>query len=68
MRVAEIFEGKKQDQARAEAEKKAEHTRAIGVILNNYKNGHMHYALAMKQLCAHDLTVQQAKSRLHTLE
>jgi hypothetical protein len=33
-------------------------------IITSYRNGQVHYVLALKQLCHLGLSVQQAKSRL----
>lgn len=66
MKLAEIVEGKLQDQARAEAAEMARHNAGIETIIDSYRNGHIHLALALKQLCHHKLTLQQAKSRLIT--
>lgn len=64
MKLSEIVEGKLQDQARAEAAQLAKDNAAVEIIVTNYRNGGMHLTLALKQLCAHNLSLQQAKSRL----
>lgn len=65
MKIREIIEGSKQDEARAEAQEMARHSAAaIDSITTSYRNGHIQYALALKQLCHHNLTVQQAKAHL----
>ena len=64
MKLSEIREGVKQDEARAEAQEMARHSAAIESIVTSYRNGHIQYALALKQLCHHELSIEQAKQRL----
>jgi hypothetical protein len=64
MKVSDILEGSKYEEIHADAQEKARHFHAIESIVNSYKTGHIHYALALKQLCGHELSVEQAKQRL----
>ncbi len=62
MKLNEIT--KDEIKAAEEAKQKRLDNHAIESIVNNYQNGHIHFTLALKQLCNHNLTVQQAEQRL----
>ncbi len=63
MKLFEIT--KEQIQQAEEAKQKRLDDHAIESIVNNYLNGHIHFELALKQLCRHNLSVQQAEQRLN---
>lgn len=52
------------EEEQAEAAETAKQSYAIEEIVNSYGSGHLQYALALKQLCHHGLSVEQAKQRL----
>lgn len=63
MKLYEIT--KEQIQAAEEAKQQRLDNHAIESIVTDYQNGHIHFALALKQLCNHNLTIQQAEQRLN---